>query len=108
MAQSPGMDWSRLGPPLDVRPLFPVDRGALLDLLTGLGPDGWGRPTACPGWDVHDVAGHLLHGHIRRLSGGRDGHPGPPFGPGETLPAYITRTNEAFVRDTTRQLSPRL
>jgi len=108
MAQSPGMDWSHLGPPLDVRPLFPVERGALLDLLAGLGPDDWRRPTACPGWDVHDVAGHLLHDHIRRLSGGRDGHPGPPFGPGETLPAYITRTNEEFVRGTTRQLSPRL
>ncbi|MGR3932673.1 maleylpyruvate isomerase family mycothiol-dependent enzyme [Streptomyces sp. BRA346] len=102
------MDWSHLGPPLDVRPLFPVERGALLDLLAGLGPDDWRRPTACPGWDVHDVAGHLLHDQVRRLSGGRDGHPGPPFGPGETLPAYITRTNEEFVRGTTRQLSPRL
>ncbi|MFD8383533.1 maleylpyruvate isomerase family mycothiol-dependent enzyme [Streptomyces sp. NPDC059679] len=102
-----GMDWARLGPPLDVRPLFPRDRRALLDLLTALDPADWRRPTVCPGWDVHDVVAHLLHDHLRRLSGGRDGHRGPPFGPGETLPRFITRTNEDFVR-ASRQLSPRV
>ncbi|MFI1847541.1 maleylpyruvate isomerase family mycothiol-dependent enzyme [Streptomyces sp. NPDC020480] len=102
-----GMDLTWLGPPLDVRPLFPVDRGALLDLLTALDPADWRRPTGCPGWDVHDVVAHLLHDHLRRLSGGRDGHPGSPFGPGETLPRFITRTNEDFVR-VSRQLSPRV
>ncbi|MDX3229994.1 maleylpyruvate isomerase family mycothiol-dependent enzyme [Streptomyces sp. ME19-01-6] len=101
------MDWTWLGPPLDVRPLFPRDRRALLDLLTTLDVADWRRPTACPGWEVHDVVAHLLHDHFRRLSGGRDGHPGPPFGPGETLPQFITRSNEDFVR-TSRQLSPRL
>ncbi|MGY0057447.1 maleylpyruvate isomerase family mycothiol-dependent enzyme [Streptomyces sp. LZ34] len=101
------MDWTWLGPPLDVRPLFPVDRRALLDLLAALDPADWRRPTGCPGWEVHDVVAHLLHDHLRRLSGGRDGHPGPPFGPGETLPQFITRTNEAFVRGS-RQLSPRV
>jgi uncharacterized protein (TIGR03083 family) len=101
------MNWTWLGPPLDVRPLFPRDRRALLALLTALDPADWRRPTVCPGWDVHDVVAHLLHDHLRRLSGGRDGHPGPPFGPAETLPGFITRTNEDFVR-VSRQLSPRL
>ncbi|MEU0805834.1 maleylpyruvate isomerase family mycothiol-dependent enzyme [Streptomyces sp. NPDC005970] len=95
------------GAPLDVRPLFPVDRSALLDLLTALDQADWRRPTVCPGWDVHDLVAHLLHDHLRRLSGGRDGHPGSPFGPGETLPRFITRTNEDFVR-VSRQLSPRM
>ncbi|MFI9587906.1 maleylpyruvate isomerase family mycothiol-dependent enzyme [Streptomyces sp. NPDC052236] len=101
------MDWTWLGPPLDVRPLFPVERAALVDLLAALGPDEWARPTVCPGWDVHDVAAHILHDCVRRLSGGRDGHPGPDFGSDETLAAYLARTNEDFVR-TARQISPRL
>lgn len=101
------MDWTWLGPPLDVRPLFPVERGALVDLLDALGPDEWSRATVCPGWAVHDVAGHILHDYVRRLSAGRDGHPGPDFGPDETLAAFLTRTNEDFVR-TARQISPRL
>lgn len=28
--------------------------------LRALSPDDWHRPTACPGWDVHAVACHLL------------------------------------------------
>ncbi|MGP4043211.1 maleylpyruvate isomerase family mycothiol-dependent enzyme [Streptomyces sp. 2A115] len=101
------MDWTWLGPPLDVRPLFPVERGALVDLLAALGPDEWSRATVCPGWAVRDVAGHILHDYVRRLSADRDRHPGPDFGPDETLAAFLTRTNEDFVR-TARQISPRL
>ncbi|MFJ2651855.1 maleylpyruvate isomerase family mycothiol-dependent enzyme [Streptomyces sp. NPDC087420] len=100
-------DWTWLGPPLDVRPLFPVERGALADLLAALEPDEWARPTVCPGWTVRDVAGHILHDYVRRLSAGRDRHPGPEFGSGETLAAFLARTNEDFVR-TARQISPRL
>jgi uncharacterized protein (TIGR03083 family) len=33
---------------------------ALLDLLGGLGPDDWGRPTACPGWSVQDNVAHVI------------------------------------------------
>jgi uncharacterized protein (TIGR03083 family) len=101
------MDWTWLGPPLDVRALFPVERGALVDLLAALEPDEWSRATVCPGWAVRDVAGHILHDYVRRLSAGRDRHPGPEFGPDETLAAFLARTNEDFVR-TARQISPRL
>ncbi|GIU88119.1 MAG: TIGR03084 family protein [Acidimicrobiia bacterium] len=31
----------------------------LADLVTGLGADGWERPTPCPGWAVADVVLHL-------------------------------------------------
>jgi uncharacterized protein (TIGR03084 family) len=34
-----------------------------LDALVGdLGPDGWGSPTPCDGWDVRDVLAHLEQG----------------------------------------------
>ncbi|WP_049576442.1 maleylpyruvate isomerase family mycothiol-dependent enzyme [Streptomyces sp. SBT349] len=101
------MDWTWLGPPKDVRPLFPVERAALLDLLRGLDAADWSRPTACPEWEVQDLVGHILHGYVRRLSAGRDHHPGPAFAPGESLPDFLTRANGSFVR-TVRQLSPRL
>jgi Mycothiol maleylpyruvate isomerase N-terminal domain len=97
------MDRTWLRPPLDLRPLFPVERGALVDLLAALEPDEWSRATVCPGWAVRDVAGHILHGYVRRLSAGRDRHPGPEFGSRETLAAFLARTNEDFVR-TARQI----
>jgi uncharacterized protein (TIGR03083 family) len=95
------------GPTIDVRPLFPRERRAMLDLLSALAPGDWATPTVCPGWDVHDVVGHVLNDYMRRLSGSRDGYSGAVFADDETLPAYLTRTNEEFVR-ASRQLSPQL
>lgn len=95
------------GPPVDVRPLFPRERRALLDLLRGLSPADWAKPTVCPGWDVHDIAGHVLNDYLRRLSGSRDGYGGAIFADDETLPAYLARTNGEFVQ-ATRQLSPQV
>ena len=36
-----------------------TQRAAFLDLVTGLDPDDWSRPSLCAGWRVHDVAAHL-------------------------------------------------
>jgi uncharacterized protein (TIGR03083 family) len=33
---------------------------ALLALAADLAPDDWTRPTACPGWSVHDTFSHCL------------------------------------------------
>ncbi|WP_062348799.1 maleylpyruvate isomerase family mycothiol-dependent enzyme [Herbidospora yilanensis] len=93
------------GDPIDVRRLFPAERRALLEVLDGLSPDDWTRPTVCPGWDVHDVAAHLLHDYARRLSGSRDGHRGDGFRDGETLPVFLARVNDEFVR-AARAFSP--
>jgi uncharacterized protein (TIGR03083 family) len=30
------------------------------DLLRALAPDDWAKPTECPGWDVREMAAHLL------------------------------------------------
>lgn len=101
------MDWRRFGPATDVRPLFPADRAALLDLLAGLTATDWRRPTVCPGWDVHDVAAHVLHDHLRRLSAGRDAHRTGWIGDVDDLPALLARDNAGFVA-TARALSPRV
>ncbi len=89
------------GPLLDVRPLFPVERRELLRLLRSLEPPDWSRPTACPGWDVHDVVGHLLNDYLRRISGSRDGFAGAVFASDEALPGYLARVNGEFVRGLT-------
>src|ERR1700722_15009272 len=91
------MDWSRAGPALDVRPLFPRERAELLALLESLDPADWQRPTVCPGWHVHDIAAHLVHDYLRKLSGLRDGFGGPGPRPGEARPAWLHRMNQDFV-----------
>ncbi|MEV4127963.1 maleylpyruvate isomerase family mycothiol-dependent enzyme [Nocardia sp. NPDC049707] len=91
--------------PLDVRPLFPRERHALLELLGSLDSAQWATPTVCPGWAVRDVTAHILNDYMRRLSGNRDGHPGTGFAAGESLPTYLTRINDEFVQ-AMRQCSP--
>src|SRR2546429_6097606 len=95
------------GPMLDVRELFPVERREMLELLGSLSPVDWSRKTVCLGWDVHDVVGHVLNDYLRRLSGSRDGFPGAVFTDDETLPLFLARTNDEFVR-ATRQCSPQV
>jgi uncharacterized protein (TIGR03083 family) len=60
-------DISWLGPPIDVRPLFAPQQAAFTVLLSGLGPAQWAQPTICPGWDVKDVAAHVLGDHGQQL-----------------------------------------
>jgi uncharacterized protein (TIGR03083 family) len=91
------MDWSWAGPALDVRPLFPRERAELLALLESLDPADWQRSTVCPGWHVHDIAAHLVHDYLRKLSGLRDGFGGPGPRPGEARPAWLHRMNQDFV-----------
>jgi uncharacterized protein (TIGR03083 family) len=91
--------------PIDTRSLFPLERQGLLELLRSLDVADWAKPTVCPGWDVHDVAAHVLNDYLRRLSGNRDEHGGAVFLDDDTLPTYLARTNGEFVR-AMRQCSP--
>lgn len=96
---------SRLGPPIDARPLFVPEHAALIATLRGLTPDDWGRE-AVPGWSVRDVVAHVLGDCYGRLARHRDGHrEGPAFAPGEDLPAYIHRINRQWV-DAHSRVSP--
>ena len=99
-------DTSWLGPPIDVRPLFAGQQAVFIDLLRGFGPAQWAQSTICPGWDVKDVAAHVLGDHIGRLSRHRDGYLPPHPRDGEALPAFLDRINEEWVA-AARRISPR-
>ena len=93
--------------PIAVGPVFRADRAALLALLTELSPREWTLPTVCAGWDVRDVALHVLGGDLGNISRRRDGVRAAEPGPGETLGALRARLNQQWV-ETARRLSPRL
>lgn len=92
---------------LDVRRLFVPDRLALLSLLGSLTPQQWTANTACPGWDVRDVALHILGGDLANIAGRRDGAWGLQPSADESLGTFINRINQEWVA-TARRLSPRL
>ncbi len=93
--------------------LFPGERRALLDLLRSLSHRQWARPTACPGWSVHDVALHVLGDDIGVISRKRDRYHDPAAAAGtdlsqwDQLVAFINRQNQAWVQ-ATRRISPHL
>jgi uncharacterized damage-inducible protein DinB len=60
--------------PIFTAHLFAELRRQLLDLLQGLQPDEWGRPTAATKWNVKDVVAHLLGGDVGNLSRRRDAY----------------------------------
>jgi len=99
-------DTSWLGPPIDVRPLFGPQHATFVETLRGFGPAEWAQPTACPGWDVKDIAAHVLADHIGRLSRHRDSYPTPHPRDGETLPTFLDRFNQEWVA-AARRISPR-
>jgi uncharacterized protein (TIGR03083 family) len=48
------------------------ERSALVELLIGLRPEDWARPTECPAYSVKGVATHLLGDDLSLLSRQRD------------------------------------
>ncbi|MGW2182021.1 maleylpyruvate isomerase family mycothiol-dependent enzyme [Streptomyces sp. NPDC001732] len=88
-----GTSW--LGDPIDARPLFGPELEALVGTLRGLRPADWSR-TVFPRWTVHDLAAHILGGYCGRLDRSPGGSRGA-FMPGETLEAFIHRTNQEWV-----------
>ena len=87
--------------------LFKPDREALIAVLSELAPSQWSTPTVCAGWDVRDVALHILGGDMASISGHRDGAWGLQPRPDETLGVFINRINHEWVA-AARRLSPRL
>ncbi|HEV2033791.1 MAG TPA: maleylpyruvate isomerase family mycothiol-dependent enzyme [Candidatus Dormibacteraeota bacterium] len=93
--------------PLAVIGLFKPDRDALLALLNELAPSQWSTSTVCSGWDVRDVALHMLGGDLASISGHRDGAWGLQPRAEESLGVFINRINHEWVA-AARRLSPRL
>lgn len=87
------VSFAQLGPPVDLRPLFALQRHQLAVFLRGLEADDWRRSTACSGWDVADVLAHVVGGVLGRV-GGRDRNPGAV---GESLGERIDRANQEWV-----------
>jgi len=69
--------------------LLAEDRAALLLLLDSVDEDDWARPTACAGWSVKDVAGHILGGDLGNLSRRRDDFRSEMPLPDEDLVGFI-------------------
>jgi uncharacterized protein (TIGR03083 family) len=63
--------------PIIVAHLFPEMLDSLLGVLSSLSEEEWSRPTVCPGWQVKDVALHLLGVDVSNLSRRRDGYSPP-------------------------------
>jgi uncharacterized protein (TIGR03083 family) len=95
-------------PPIDVGPLFQGERDALVALLGSLPDDGWWTPTELPGWNVHDLALHLLADDLGRL---RRRPPGAAVATRprsfRALARSIERSNEAWV-GAARRIPPEL
>ncbi|WP_317191916.1 maleylpyruvate isomerase N-terminal domain-containing protein [Hymenobacter rubidus] len=94
-------------PPIETLPLFPELDRLLLELLRGLTPEDWQRPTLARQWTVKDVAAHLLDGNLRTLSMLRDGYAGeaPEDFSYAGLVDYLNGLNADWVR-ALRRLSP--
>jgi hypothetical protein len=92
---------AQVGPAIDVRPVFVKTRAALLDLLPDLSSQEWTAPTVCPGWMVKDIAVHLLHDDLRRLSRTRDDYSGSPApAAGQSPVEFLNSANQRWVTET--------
>jgi uncharacterized protein (TIGR03083 family) len=91
---------------VETLPLFPKVRHALLELLADLSSEEWEMPTVCKGWNVKDVALHLLDVEMGNISRRRDGvGSGSPGDIG--LVQWLNDHNEQWVA-AARRISPRL
>ncbi len=97
-------------PPWDYPDLFMVERARLGELLAGLGPADWDRPSPCPGWTVLGLCSHLVGGDLGFLARHRDGHyrtPGPDNASESEFIAWLDNLQDEWVR-AARRLSPRI
>jgi uncharacterized protein (TIGR03083 family) len=96
--------------PFDYRSLFRGEDDRLLALLRSLSPADWGRPTPCPGWDVHGLVSHLLGGSFSVISWLRDGFRGTPAPSGVDEQGFIEWLDglQAAWVSAARRLSPKL
>ncbi|HWZ42406.1 MAG TPA: maleylpyruvate isomerase family mycothiol-dependent enzyme [Candidatus Saccharimonadales bacterium] len=99
-----------------VQPIFTVHlflplHERLMELLRGLSPEDWRKPTVCRDWSVQDIVAHMLDTQVRILSRGRDAAPLPasagPITSYSGLVEFLNHLNAQWV-EATRRISPRL
>ncbi|MEJ2710899.1 MAG: maleylpyruvate isomerase family mycothiol-dependent enzyme [Anaerolineales bacterium] len=97
--------------PILIADLFLPLHEALVELLSGLDPEDWYRPTVAPEWTVKDLVAHLLDTDVRRLSYLRDGlgarQPSQPIQDYQALLEHINQLNRQWVL-AAKRISPRL
>jgi uncharacterized protein (TIGR03083 family) len=97
--------------PILIADLFLPLHKALVELLSGLDPEDWYRPTVAPEWTVKDMVAHLLDTDVRRLSYQRDGlgarQPSQPIQDYQGLLEHINQLNRQWVL-AAKRISPRL
>jgi len=97
--------------PILVIDLFDPMLDALVQLLSDLPPDEWTQPTVCDGWNVKDVALHLLAVDISNLSRKRDSHSletENPIRSQQDLLTFVNFLNESWMTATQRISTPLL
>jgi uncharacterized protein (TIGR03083 family) len=87
---------------IDVTPALGRERATLLELLGGLAPSDWERPTECPAWTVKGLALHILGDDLSLLSRQRDASANGLFlyaarHPGMDFRALLDGFNEQWV-----------
>jgi uncharacterized protein (TIGR03083 family) len=95
--------------PILCAPLLRKVDDLLLDLLGALRPEEWDLDSVAPGWQVRDVAAHLLDTSLRKLSLVRDGWQveRPVIRSAADVAALVNRMNREGVT-VYRRLSPAL
>lgn len=97
-------------PAHEFAPLFLTERQRLLELLAGLDPADWQRPSPCPGWAVLGLCAHLAGDDLSFLARHRDGHygtPGPERASEEEFIAWLDAMQDEWVT-AARRMSPRV
>jgi uncharacterized protein (TIGR03083 family) len=110
MAGQRGVSGPPAEPPWDYPGLFVVERARLSEVLAGLGPADWDRPSPCPGWSVLGLCSHLVGDDVGFLARSRDGHygtPGPDNASESEFIAWLDNLQDEWVRAASR-LSPRI
>lgn len=96
--------------PHEIAPLFLLERERLCELLAGLDPADWQRPSPCPGWTVLGLCAHLAGDDLSFLARHRDGFhgtPGPEHASEEEFVAWLDGLQDEWVR-AARRMSPRV
>ena len=88
------MTWDE--PADEISLLFVTERERLTELLAGLDPADWQRPSPCPGWTVLGLCAHLAGDDLGFLARHRDGYHGTP-GPERARDRKSTRLNSSHL-----------